>query len=320
MLEAFLYCREGFFSRCNSVCGQASSSVSDPSKDDSNANGDEQTRGNNSYEVINDFCEQSELSSEGSDDQECDSHGISDERVESGDNPEQVPDNAVREWQWSNSVEFVERRDGSEQNMDANSHENMGSNSQENNTEEWARDTLQVGAGDHSDIQEAGNEANDQSEPSREANEFAGLSGDADNAEGNTVDDVNTLESASENEERDWEPDVAEYTEWRDNPGENMDENQQQTTEFGWSVRNEDRENSQLEEASEEWHEVGGFQEAVQSWLEEPSEAVPAGRVDTYYFPEDDNVYSMELRELLSRYQIHPQRTSALTLADDIIF
>lgn len=320
MLEAFLYCREGFFSRCNSVCGQASSSVSDPSKDDSNANGDEQTRGNNSYEVINDFCEQSELSSEGSDDQECDSHGISDERVESGDNPEQVPDNAVREWQLSNSVEFVERRDGSEQNMDANSHENMGSNSQENNTEEWARDTLQVGAGDHSDIQEAGNEANDQSEPSREANEFAGLSGDADNAEGNTVDDVNRLESASENEERDWEPGVAEYTEWRDNPGENTDENQQQTTEFGWSVRNEDRENSQLEEASEEWHEVGGFQEAVQSWLEEPSEAVPAGRVDTYYFPEDDNVYSMELRELLSRYQIHPQRTSALTLADDIIF
>jgi hypothetical protein len=53
------------------------------------------------------------------------------------------------------------------------------------------------------------------------------------------------------------------------------------------------------------WHEDDGFQEAVHSWLTEPSdlEAAPVGRMDPFYFPDDDNVYSMELRELLSRYE-----------------
>ncbi|EXC24902.1 Protein neuralized [Morus notabilis] len=319
--------REGFFSRCNSVCGQASSSLSDTCKDDNNSNGDEQAQGNNSYEVINDFCEQSELSSEGSDDQEHDSHRISDARVESGDNAvedidsresnvhvvegwrEQVPDNVVRDWQRSTSVEFVERRDRGEQNFDTDLQENTDSNSQDNTANEWARNTLQVSAGERTrDIQEAGDIANHQSEPSREPNEFPGLSGVMHNSEGNTdtVDDVNRPESTSENEERDWEPDVAEFTEWRESPVENTVENQQQTTEVGWSMGNEDRENSQLEEAPEEWHGEGGFQEAVQSWLVGPSdhEAVPAGRVDTYYFPDDDNVYGMELRELLSRRRV----------------
>jgi len=65
-------------------------------------------------------------------------------------------------------------------------------------------------------------------------------------------------------------------------------------------------EQAHLQEVPEVWHEDNGFQEAVEHWLEGPSdqEAVPVSGVDTFYFPDDDNVYNVELRELLNRYVI----------------
>ena len=320
----------------NSVCAQASSSVSDTSNEDILSNGNEQPQGNNLFEVRDDLCEHSELNYEDSDNQEHVSH-ISEGRVELGGNAvedtdsqepsaqierweEQVSDNVVREWQWTTSDEFVQRRDDTEPNTDTDS--------QENTTDEWACDTVPNGVEERRNIQEASYAANDESEPRREAHDFPGQSDYVDNLEGNTVAETNRAESASElqqwqdqsseNEEGDWEHDVAEYTEWRDSPREDMDENQQQPAEFGWSQGNENIENSNLEEVPEEWHEEGGFQEAVQSWLEGPSDhdAVPATQVDTFYFPDDDNVYSMELRELLSRYKQNLPQAFALTHVD----
>ena len=65
----------------------------------------------------------------------------------------------------------------------------------------------------------------------------------------------------------------------------------------------EDGENSRLQESHEVWQEDGGFQGAVENWLGGTSdhESAPVGRIRGFYFPEDDNVYSVELRELLSR-------------------
>lgn len=61
-------------------------------------------------------------------------------------------------------------------------------------------------------------------------------------------------------------------------------------------------EQDQIQE-SHDWpsHDL---QEAIDNWLDMPSEEVGTSveRLNTLYFPDDDNVQSMELRELLSRY------------------
>ncbi|KAG5098521.1 hypothetical protein JHK82_048375 [Glycine max] len=69
---------------------------------------------------------------------------------------------------------------------------------------------------------------------------------------------------------------------------------------------NKDGENSRLQDSHEVWQEDGGFQEAVENWLGGPSdhESAPVGRIRGFYFPEDDNVYSVELRELLNRRNV----------------
>ncbi|CAN1171730.1 hypothetical protein LINPERHAP2_LOCUS29746 [Linum perenne] len=64
--------------------------------------------------------------------------------------------------------------------------------------------------------------------------------------------------------------------------------------------------NENGEQAPREWHEDGGFQEAVHSWLEEEEnhDTAPVGRIDPFYFADDDNVYNEEIRELLSRRSV----------------
>lgn len=58
-------------------------------------------------------------------------------------------------------------------------------------------------------------------------------------------------------------------------------------------------------EAREQWP-THDLQEAIDSWLDRPTGEVGSsvGRIDTLYFPSDDNVQSIELRELVSRYAI----------------
>nr|KYP51811.1 E3 ubiquitin-protein ligase NEURL1B [Cajanus cajan] len=92
---------------------------------------------------------------------------------------------------------------------------------------------------------------------------------------------------------------------------QSVDDNQLNSTANEWPqniLGSEDGENSRMQEqeAPEVWQEDGGFQEAVEIWLGGPSdnEAAPVGRIHGFYFPEDDNVYSVELRELLSRRSV----------------
>ncbi|XP_060958234.1 uncharacterized protein LOC115701172 isoform X5 [Cannabis sativa] len=290
--------REGFSRLDNSVCAQASSSLSDTSNEDTSSTRNGEPQENNLFEVRGDICEQSELNYEGSEDQEHDGHGILDGQSE------------LR----GNAVEDIDSQESNDHIIEE-WHEQVPDNV-ENATNEWASDTLHIGVEERRNILEASYSANDESESRRESNDYPHLSGPADDLEDNTVAHMIGEESASEveqwqdqspaNEEGDWEQVDGEYDEWTDNPGENIEESQQQTTEFGWSQGNEDVQNSHLEEVPEEWHEEGDFQETAHSWLEEPSdsETVPARQVETYYFPDDDNVYSIELRELLGRRRV----------------
>ncbi|CAN1171731.1 hypothetical protein LINPERHAP2_LOCUS29746 [Linum perenne] len=98
----------------------------------------------------------------------------------------------------------------------------------------------------------------------------------------------------SESESREMPGTATESVEWRD--GHQHDE----------AAADQWYENHDTAEAPREWHEDGGFQEAVHSWLEEEEkeEEVEEGRIDPFYFADDDNVYNEEIRELLSRRSV----------------
>lgn len=70
-------------------------------------------------------------------------------------------------------------------------------------------------------------------------------------------------------------------------------------------LNNDSGEQPRAQEPQDDWHR-NDLQEAIDSWLDVPSgeDVGSIGRVDTFYFPDDDNVYSMELRELLSRRRV----------------
>ena len=92
---------------------------------------------------------------------------------------------------------------------------------------------------------------------------------------------------------------------WIENEdGEELIEDRLETE--GKFVEDEDGEDGNLLEANEEWNEDVS-QEYVADWQDGPSdpprdqESISMGGVNRFIPPDDDNVYSMELRELLSR-------------------
>lgn len=100
-----------------------------------------------------------------------------------------------------------------------------------------------------------------------------------------------------------------ESNEWAYSASEGTDPNWQETALPVWpeealSLGNQGE--NHLQEAPEAWRYVGSG-EAVENWSEGPADpprllrSVTSTRGARFHPPDDDNVYSMELRELLSR-------------------
>ncbi|KAG9154258.1 hypothetical protein Leryth_000711 [Lithospermum erythrorhizon] len=88
----------------------------------------------------------------------------------------------------------------------------------------------------------------------------------------------------------------------------NIEDNILQETGSQWyneSATNDVMEQTQMQESDEEWPR-NMLQEAIDSWLDVPSgqESGSAGRDDTIYFPDEENIQSTELRQLLSRRRV----------------
>ncbi|PRQ33332.1 putative transcription factor C2H2 family [Rosa chinensis] len=303
--------RDGFDSKLDSpVCGQVGSCHSESSSSNSNGIRSGHTQPNNSHEVVSGSFEQSEANDVASNDRGHNSCGTSAARADLGGNTiqdidshesnapiehgqEEIPDNVVSGWQCSSSIEIVESRDGACQNM-------IG-NLLTTTAVEQSQETLHNDANDHSYIQGASDLSNEQSELDGDESVIHELS----HADGNMLEDVNFQESNSQPHQ----VQADEYNSLIENVVEHTGEDQQETAGYEWSqelVENEDREDDQLQEVPEVWHDESGFQEAVQSWLEGPSsqDSDSVRRADTFYFPDDENAHNTELRELLSRRRV----------------
>ncbi|KAE8666743.1 Ring/U-Box superfamily protein [Hibiscus syriacus] len=286
--------REGFFSRLdNSGSGPASSNRSDTSSTaDSNANRNEQDQLNNSLETTEGINENPEHENKQTDNQRLldDRTDLEDDVVEDvnwqetsarvEEWRERISGSVATDWQCSFSDESNESRDVSGGTLDVDW--------QGNHANELPLETLPNDTGEHTDLQDPGVASYEHSSQDGGVSGTYGLMNDIENLQRNPVARIDAQESASQVEQRleedqetveaDWQQASVEYNEF-------MDGN---------------------EDTSDMHREDGGLDETTLNWLEGSYniEPVTIGRTDTFYFPDDDNVHSVELRELLSRRSV----------------
>uniref|UniRef100_A0A5B6Z5H6 RING-type domain-containing protein n=1 Tax=Davidia involucrata TaxID=16924 RepID=A0A5B6Z5H6_DAVIN len=221
---------------------------------------------------------------------------------------EQVIENEERDQrQLPPNSECIERRAGMR--------EDVGGNWWGSTADEWSQESLGNDGEEQAHQQGVLEVFQERYDPSSEESDPSGSSNHSDVYEGNSVENINWQdtsahvdewqESVIDNEESDWQRlDNFAFNGWRNGTGEGMDGNWGEITANQWyqGTSENDGEHNQLQDSYEEWHE-NGLQD---NWLERPSarEAAPVGRATTFYFPDDDNEYSVELRELLSRRSV----------------
>ncbi|XP_028776132.1 uncharacterized protein LOC114732921 [Neltuma alba] len=181
----------------------------------------------------------------------------------------------------------------------------------EDTTDRLMQQNCQIGVTEHSNIQGSDEVYPEEFEPSVMSNDDNDSSTHSDVMEAIAADNENRSVSTAPEEQQQEELIENEGSDGHQRNGieESLDDNHPSGTSNEWPqdiLGNEDGENSHLPEAPEMWQEDGGFQEAVENWLGGPSdhEAAPVGRIHGFYFPDDDNVNSVELRELLNRRSV----------------
>ncbi|KAL6980281.1 hypothetical protein U1Q18_021925 [Sarracenia purpurea var. burkii] len=175
--------------------------------------------------------------------------------------------------------------------------------------------------------QEGEHENHEQSQPRSLESDIHRLSDPAGNSESNMAGEIREninweetvnhrgdwREHGTEDETGNWQQ-VAynQFNEWGDGTAGNVDGNWQENPVNDWPQEtqgNEGVEEDHSQATHEVWHD-NGAREAVENWSEAPSDPprirrfIPVRRVNRFHPPDDDNVYSMELRELLSRRSV----------------
>ncbi|XWS66251.1 hypothetical protein CRYUN_Cryun05aG0183600 [Craigia yunnanensis] len=121
------------------------------------------------------------------------------------------------------------------------------------------------------------------------------------------------MEPTTNDESGNWQqPTYVQFNDWREGNAEEMDTNWQEGSVSEYRQENPENingEENHPQEAQRVWR-GDDSPEAVDNWSEGPSgpprarRAIPVRRFNRFHPPEDDNVYSMELRELLSRRSV----------------
>lgn len=314
--------REGFlsFESDNFVRGPSGIAQSDSSSSDYvSCHINEQTQANSLQQVVlNEFCyhpeptnEETDISVCYTDDSESDVDGGLNlqESAAQVDESHEVLENEDIE-QLPSTIECIERRDDNRQDAFGNLWGSSGN--------DRSREILGIEGSGQGTLLEphlAFSQGYDPHNDERDV-DIDIASGDIDQLEGTTVEDLNWQnmplqseewqESVTENGDMDWALlGNDDYTEWRDDSGEGIDMNSHESSHQWYQVisENDDGEHSRLQVPHDEWHD-NTLIEATDNWSDEASgvEVAPADRIDTTYFSDDDNGQSLELRELLSRY------------------
>ncbi|CAI9768550.1 unnamed protein product [Fraxinus pennsylvanica] len=115
-------------------------------------------------------------------------------------------------------------------------------------------------------------------------------------------------ESVIEFEESDWRQVTSgAFSDWMNGSEEDVGGSWEESTANQWfqgTSNIEIVEPDQIGESHENW-QGQDLQEAIDSWLDMPSgEGSSIPRIGSFNFPEDENIYSMELRELFTRRRV----------------